>query len=435
METVLPRTGPSAVVLEFGSAYVKCGFAGEAQPRAFVPAHYFHTNNATQHDTNPLDGTPGVAQPTEEEWCDALVSFVHNLYFFHLQVNPHERAVVLCESLVTPRVFRQALAHVLFNVYHAPSVLYLSSDAVTTLPLRRNTALIVDAGNMETRVIPLFEDALQTQAFRTALLAGRSIHTRLAHLLKQRSQLHRPVSRTSPELLSKTVDSDALLSRSVLEDIKVRLCEVPTRPLAAEEPEIKTVSEEHSGDLKYHLNSDAVLTVDKYTRQSAPQVLFELDEEEESVATVVLDSLLQCPYDTRCRLAQNILPIGGTSMLKGYTQRLVHELNTWTQHTRYSELRGLTGQFAVISSPFPSNIMGWLGGSVVGCVEHKEAITLKQFQENSPLPDWMRILDAREDVKGKRSKKPFELTPTPFTTTGSTAALSAYISSFTATTS
>lgn len=31
-------------------------------------------------------------------------------------------------------------------------------------------------------------------------------------------------------------------------------------------------------------------------------------------------------------------------------------------------------------------------GSIVGCVEHKEAISLKQYvEEQYPLPDWTRI--------------------------------------------
>ena len=31
----------SSVVLEFGSAYTKCGFAGESSPRQIVPANFF----------------------------------------------------------------------------------------------------------------------------------------------------------------------------------------------------------------------------------------------------------------------------------------------------------------------------------------------------------------------------------------------------------
>ncbi len=45
-----------------------------------------------------------------------------------------------------------------------------------------------------------------------------------------------------------------------------------------------------------------------------------------SIATMVLDSILACPIDTRRVLAANLVVVGGTSMTLGFKARLVEEI-------------------------------------------------------------------------------------------------------------
>ena len=49
----------------------------------------------------------------------------------------------------------------------------------------------------------------------------------------------------------------------------------------------------------YSLDGDTVLQVDGETREAVCEVLFEQDNERTSVATMILDSLISCPIDTR----------------------------------------------------------------------------------------------------------------------------------------
>ncbi len=62
---------------------------------------------------------------------------------------------------------------------------------------------------------------------------------------------------------------------------------------------------------------------------SLGQILFDATDEEgeQSIAALILESLLACPCDTRVPLAQNILLIGGTALLPGIATRLRYELN------------------------------------------------------------------------------------------------------------
>lgn len=74
----------------------------------------------------------------------------------------------------------------------------------------------------------------------------------------------------------------------------------------------------------------------------------------------------QCPADTRYELARSLILAGGTCMLPGFKQRLLNELNHKVQTNKeYAELAGLKGYFGVVDFPFPSNILSWLGGTLM----------------------------------------------------------------------
>ncbi|MCV4714335.1 hypothetical protein OFC05_30160, partial [Escherichia coli] len=52
-------------------------------------------------------------------------------------------------------------------------------------------------------------------------------------------------------------------------------------------------------NVDYPLDGEKILHVLGSIRDSVVEILFEQDNEEKSVATLILDSLLQCPVDTR----------------------------------------------------------------------------------------------------------------------------------------
>ena len=61
---------------------LQVGYAGEFAPRAVIPTP----------ELPPLNCT--------DELYEALVAFIHQLYFKHLLVNPRDRRVVLVDSLL-----------------------------------------------------------------------------------------------------------------------------------------------------------------------------------------------------------------------------------------------------------------------------------------------------------------------------------------------
>lgn len=75
----------------------------------------------------------------------------------HLRVNPSHRRFVVCEELVGPRAFRDALLDVLFSTLRAASVALVPASLVALYATPHHTALVVDCGWSEARVLPVFK--------------------------------------------------------------------------------------------------------------------------------------------------------------------------------------------------------------------------------------------------------------------------------------
>lgn len=174
------------VVIDIGDAYIKAGFAGETYPR-----HVLHTRTmieaaraATAHD-EPSDEThtlsPAqlrvaatelstsrafVSNPyhTSEGWRRLLASLLRSIYFQHLHVNPRDRRVLLIAGVAWTHAFTRAALHALWEM-DVPAVcvkpamecvLYSSMPSVTHPLASSGTALIIDVGWSETRVLPVY---------------------------------------------------------------------------------------------------------------------------------------------------------------------------------------------------------------------------------------------------------------------------------------
>ncbi|MGH0187669.1 UNVERIFIED_CONTAM: hypothetical protein FKN15_026006 [Acipenser sinensis] len=136
----------TAVVIDLGTAYTKCGFAGESGPRCIIPSEIQRTGQAVkvvQHNIN-----------TEELYSN-LKEFIHMLYFRHLLVNPRDRRVVIIESVLCPSHFRDTLTRVLFKHFEVPSVLFAPSHLMALLTLGIDSALVLDCGYTETLALPV----------------------------------------------------------------------------------------------------------------------------------------------------------------------------------------------------------------------------------------------------------------------------------------
>lgn len=66
-----------------------------------------------------------------------------------------DRRFVIVENLLSPTLWRQTVAKVLFEVMDAPSILFAPAHLLATFPFAASDALVIDMGYSEAVVIPV----------------------------------------------------------------------------------------------------------------------------------------------------------------------------------------------------------------------------------------------------------------------------------------
>ncbi|CAB3252491.1 unnamed protein product [Arctia plantaginis] len=112
---------------------------------------------------------------------------LHLLYFRHVLVNPKERKVVVVESLLTPTLFRETLAKVLFTHYEVSGVVWADSPRLCALTLGTPVALIVSIGAKEAEVAAVVHSCVVLHAMESQPLGAHAIHAELPEVARTRT--------------------------------------------------------------------------------------------------------------------------------------------------------------------------------------------------------------------------------------------------------
>ncbi|XP_060773774.1 actin-related protein 10 [Neoarius graeffei] len=377
----------TAVVIDLGAAYTKCGFAGETGPRFIIPSEIQR---------------PGLQQPikvvqyninTEELYAN-LKEFIHTLYFRHLLVNPRDRRVVIIESILCPSHFRETLSRVFFKHFEVPSVLFAPSHLMSIMTLGINSALVMDCGHTETLVLPVYEGIPILSAWEALPMGGKAIHKELESLLIEQCTVDTDLS--TGQSLPTVIGT---IPEEVVEDIKVRTCFVSDlqRGLKIQEAKFNMdgTAERPAPppDVEYPLDGRKILHVKGSIRDSVAEMLFEQDNEEKSIASLVLDTLVKCPIDTRKVLSENLMVIGGTAMLPGFLHRLLAEIRLLAEKPKYRDALA-TKSFRIHSPPAKPNCTAWLGGAIFGALQDilgSRSVSRDYYNQTGRMPDWCSL--------------------------------------------
>ncbi|CAM4743566.1 unnamed protein product [Rotaria magnacalcarata] len=366
------------IIIDIGQAYtngLKCGFAGDSSPRHIIPT------------TVTIDGETKHVFENNSDFMivhdDRLSEFIRSVYY------TRGRRAVIVESVITPTRIRHLIANILLKQLEALSVAFIPSHLAATYTLGQNTALVLDIGYKEAQIMPIAERLPLPMRFDSLSYAGQAIHKQIQFLLEQHATITR--QRTKQPFSSAKIK----LSEEILEDIKVRCCFISPFTRAQIYAENKLTSNESNGSFKeaasidYPVDEDAMIHIPGIVREFACEALFAQNIDGRSIATLVLDSLLEAPIDFRRQLADNILVIGGTAMMSGFLHRFNAELIHLANLPAYIN-RLVIKQFRFHSPPAHLNYTAWLGGSMFGALDvlESQSIQRRTYVENGILPDW-----------------------------------------------
>lgn len=343
------------VVIDNGSGTIRAGYAGEDSPRCFFPSYVgrpkytrvlagglegdlFFGNRAQE-----LRGLLKIRYPLEHgivtDWDDMEKIWTH--VYSEMSTQPEDHPVLLTEAPLNPRANREAAAEVLFERFNVPA-LYTSIQAVLSLYASgRTTGIVLDSGDGVSHAVPVYEGFAIPNSIRRIDVAGRDVTEEMQKLLrKEGSVFHTSAEKEIVKAIKEKVSYVAL-------DVK------------KEEKEWQNASSRggQSKVAEYVLPDGKKLKIGP-ERYKAAEILFDpeiIGLEWPGLHQIIVDSINRTDMDLRKSLFGNIVLSGGSTMIKGFGDRLLHEV----------QRLALKDTKIKIFAPPERLYSTWIGGSIL----------------------------------------------------------------------
>ncbi|KAF9158426.1 Actin-2 [Actinomortierella ambigua] len=354
------------VVIDNGSGVIKAGFAGDDQPKCFFPSfvgrpkHLRIMAGAVEGDVfigrkaQELRGLLKIKYPIKngivQDWDD-MERIWQYIYTDELKTLSEEHPVLLTEAPLNPMKNREMAAQIFFETFNVPA-LFTSIQAVLSLYASgRTTGVVLDSGDGVTHSVPVYEGFAIPHAIQRVDIAGRDV-TEYLQLLLRKAGYH---FHTTAE-------------KEVVRIIKEKTCYLPLNPHKEKENGTK---------LEDFMLPDGNVIKLGTERYRAPEILFNpeiIGEEFPGIHQVVVDSISRSDMDLRKSLYANIVLSGGSTLCKGFGDRLLLEIKKLA----------LKDIKIKISAPPERKYSTWIGGSILASLStfKKMWVSAEEYQED-----------------------------------------------------
>ncbi|KAJ9658058.1 centractin- actin- protein of the dynactin complex [Coniosporium apollinis] len=364
------------IVLDNGSGTIRAGFAGQDLPKCYFPSfvgrpkHARVLAGALEGDVfigpraQELRGLLKINYPLEHgivtDWDD-MERIWQFVYSEELKTVSEDHPVLLTEPPLNPRNNRDTAAQILFETFNVPA-LYTSIQAVLSLYASgRTTGIVLDSGDGVSHAVPVYEGFAMPNSIRRIDVAGRDVTEHLQTLLRKAGYIFH----TSAE-------------KEVVRMIKEKTGYVALDP-AKEEREWSASSRTDNKSVDYTLPDGQKLKIG-VERFRAPEILFNpelIGLEYPGVHQIVVDAINRTDMDLRKSLFGSIVLSGGSTLTKGFGDRLLHEV----QRLAVKDMR------IKIFAPPERKYTTWTGGSILAGLStfKKMWVEKDEWQENPDI--------------------------------------------------
>ncbi|XP_031626194.1 actin-related protein 1 [Contarinia nasturtii] len=354
------------VVIDNGSGVIKAGFAGGHVPKCRFP-NYIGRPKHVRVMAGALEGDLFVGPKAEEhrgllsirypmehgivtDWNDMERIWTYIYSKDQLSTFSEEHPVLLTEAPLNPRKNREKAAEIFFETFNVPAW-FVSMQAVLSLyATGRVTGVVLDSGDGVTHAVPIYEGFAMPNSIMRVDIAGRDVTRQLRALIRKEGFNFR----TTAEF-------------EIVRSIKEKVCYLATNSQKEEGNDTEKIS--------YTLPDGNTLEIGQ-ARFRAPEVLFRPDligEECEGIHEVLMYAIEKSDMDLRKILYQNIVLSGGSTLLKGFGDRLLLELK-----------KNLPKELKIrIAAPQERLYSTWMGGSILASLDtfKKMWVSKREFDE------------------------------------------------------
>ncbi|XP_066918225.1 uncharacterized protein [Clytia hemisphaerica] len=345
-----------AAVIDFGCGALKAGLSGDIRPSCYCPSVIGVPRRFSQDVSKmkkgfyvgdeawEIAGMLQIEHPIKQEinnWSD-IGNIFEYLYDEELKINSNEHPMLLTEPGLTSSTHREKLIEVIFERFSAPSLMLANQSCLALYSKGLVTGLSLNSGFYFTQSTPIYEGHALPYATTQLDIGGDTIT----------NYLNRNIMSTQGHQFN--TSSEKLLLNSMKQD----LCYVALDPSSEEE---KYRDHPDKMNESFALPDGQEITIG-LERFSTPEIMFDPlligIRNQLNVVDTVLESCSRVDEDLRDILFENILVSGGNSKLKGFNQRLEHELKKQPTDYRITALKYADN--ALLST--------WVGGSVLASI-------------------------------------------------------------------
>lgn len=357
------------LVIDNGTGIMKAGFAGEESVKCAFPSYVGRPKHkkvmagAAEGEcfigsrAEDLRGILTLRYPMShgivEDWND--MELIWRYIFAEMRVNSEEHPVLLTEAALNPRKSREKAAEIFFETFGCPA-LFISAQAILSLYASgRTTGVVLDSGDGVTHAVPVYEGFALPHAVMRADIAGRDVTEHLMLQLRRTGN----VFHTSAE-------------REVVRTIKEQECYVALEPQKEEQ-------EHDAGELcPFRLPDGTEISLGA-ERFRSPEILFKpaiVGMEYPGIHELLAKSIQRADLDLRMTLFSQIVLSGGSTMFRGFGERLLSEIRRLAP--RDIRIR--------ISAPPERKFSTWMGGSMLANLGtfKKMWMSKEEYEEEGP---------------------------------------------------
>ncbi|OQR71859.1 alpha-centractin-like [Tropilaelaps mercedesae] len=355
------------VVIDNGSGIIKAGFAGDHVPKCRFsnligrPKHKRVMAGALEGDlfigpkAEEHRGLLTIRYPMEHgivnDWNDMEKIWQYIYSKDQLQTFSEEHPVLFTEAPINPLNNREKAAEIFFETLNVPA-LFVSMQAVLSLyATGRTTGVVLDSGDGVSHAVPIYEGFAIPHSIMRIDVAGRDVTRYLMRLLRREGYTFH----TSAEF-------------EIVKTIKEQLCYLSTNPQHDEKAEMEKT--------QFALPDGSNIDIGS-ARYRAPEVLFRPDligQEYEGTHEALVYAIQRCDMDLRKVLYQNIVLSGGSTLFKGFGDRLLSEVKR--SGPKSVKIR--------ISAPQERLYSTWIGGSILASLDtfKRMWVSRREYDEN-----------------------------------------------------
>ena len=276
---------------------------------------------------------------------DRLEILLTDIFHNELGVKTNQMNLLMTDAPGNTKDNKKQLCDLMFEKFKVASFSLMNTAVLSLFSTGTTTGLVTEVGQGLSYAVPVFEGYALPHAIHSMKVSGQDITKKLMHEIQS----------TEPKLKEE--------HRFLVREMKEQMCHVAfeydseVRGSGRDDP----LNQEQRS---YELPGGHIIEVNMQKRISASEIIFNpglcLEKEQQElkgIAEIAYRAIEKCDSDLKINLYNNIVLAGGTTLMRGFTDRFDSEIRTHAESSAKTDIN--------VSAALHRKYAAWIGGSML----------------------------------------------------------------------